>query len=398
MRTHELGSTAPSTARAGVGFAGLTLVTHAANFGFVVIAGRLLDPGPFSDLVALLGIVLLGLAPGMAVQALTAAGVLGAPSLVDRALGRRLGNLIGVVVVAVTTAAWVVLSIGGWLVLVAIPVAAALLPRTAVNEGLLQGHGRFPVLGWVMVAGATAKLVLGWLGMATIGTVDVAAVAVLAGYVTQYAASTAGSHRHPAARGADADGAVRRAVGAMIGLLVVVHLDAVLAPAQLPALEAGRYATGVTAARITFWLPQFAVLLWFPRVVVDRTGRLVLAALLGVVGLGAIGSLGAVLLGPWLAETAFGPELGAIGPHLWRFVWIGAGALGLQVLTLADIAAGRRGASVLVGAAGVAVAAALLLTGPADAAAAAGVVAVPLAVAVAVGGGRAVVRARGAAG
>lgn len=399
MQTHEFGSRdqATSTARAGVGFAALTLLTHAANFGFVVVAGRLLPPGPFSDLVALLGIVLLGLAPGMAVQALTAAGVLGAPSLVDRALGRRLGNGIGVVVAAVVLAAWAVLSIDGWLVLVVIPLAAGLLPRTAVNEGLLQGHGRFPTLGWVMAAGALAKLTIGWAGMATIGTVDIAALAVLAGYGTQYATSTAAGRRHPAVRGGDADGAIRHAVVAMVVLLVVVHLDAVLAPARLSPLEAGRYATGVTAARIVFWLPQFAVLLWFPRLVADRSGRLVVAALAGVLGLGLLGSVGAVLLGPWLATAAFGPQLGAIGPDLWRFVWIGAGALGLQVLTLADIASGRRGAVLLVLAAGTAVAAVLVMTAPPDATTAAGAVAVPLLAAVALGGAHAIVRARRAA-
>ena len=289
MRSNDLGSrstVAPGIA-AGVGFALLTLLTHAANFGFVAIAGRLLAPGDFADLVALLGIVLIGLAPGLAVQALTAAGVLGRPALVDRGLGRRLGALIAAVVAVATLGAWLLLDLDGWLVLLAVPAAAAMLPRTGVNEGLLQGRRRFVTLGMVMAAGALTKLGTGTVAMAVVGDVGTAAVAVAAGYAVQLACSRrATTDDEPARDTTHGLTDVTYAVAVVGALLVIVHLDAILAPALLGDVAAGQYGVGVTAARITFWLPQFAVLLWFPRMVRAGNTRALLAGLGGVIGPG----------------------------------------------------------------------------------------------------------------
>lgn len=387
MTTSDLGRRGIRRSAALVGgvFALLTLLTHAANLGFVVVGARLLQPDEFSGLVALLGIVMIGLAPGMAVQALTAAGVLGRPVLVDRELGHRLGTAIGLVVAVVTFAAWAVLDLDGWVMLVAIPVAASLLPRTAVNEGLLQGHERFVTLGAVMVAGAAGKLATGALGMATIGTVDVAAAAIAVGYAVQLTASTIVTRRQRPTRARAQRAEVGYAVVAMAAVLVVVHLDAVLAPTQLSPLEAGRYATGVTAARATFWFPQFAVLLWFPRLVRGDARAWTLVGLAGATVLGVVAAAGAALLGPLVMELVFGAELGAIGQHLWRFAWIGAAGLGLQVLTLADLAAGRRHALPLSIVAAAAVATALVWGSPDGAAEAAVLTAVPLTACVAVG-------------
>lgn len=75
--------------RGGVALAGLTFATHIANLAFTIAGGRLLAPGDFATLTALLGIVLIGMAPGMAVQALTAAGTLGRPVVIDQALATQ---------------------------------------------------------------------------------------------------------------------------------------------------------------------------------------------------------------------------------------------------------------------------------------------------------------------
>ena len=378
MPPNDLGSrsvVAPSIAVGGT-FALLTLLTHAANFGFVAVAGRLLAPGDFADLVALLGIVLVGLAPGMAVQALTAAGVLGRPALVDRDLGRRLGAAIAVVVAAATAGAWLLLGLESWVVLLAVPVAASLLPRTAVNEGLLQGHRRFVALGTVMAVGAVVKLVTGTAAMALVGGVGAATVAVALGYGAQLACSRRATSDHTPARdttrGSDD---VVYAVAVVGTLLVVVHLDAVLAPALLGDLAAGQYGVGVTAARVTFWLPQFAVLLWFPRMVRATGVGALVAGLLGILALAMVGLGAAVVLGPLLATAVFGAELGAVGGSLWRFVWVGASALVLQVLTLVDLATGRRHAWLVLAPALLGVLVALPLARPETAAEAATVVA-----------------------
>ncbi|MDX1621370.1 MAG: hypothetical protein R3320_10295, partial [Nitriliruptorales bacterium] len=166
-------------------FAGLTLLTHAANFAFIIIGGRLLSPGDFGDLTAILGVVLIGLAPGMAVQSLTAAGLLGRPIVIDRRLAWRLSLAIGTVVAIVMIAVSTVLNLDSPTVVAAVAVAAAAIPLTAVNEGLLQGHGHFMVLGTVMASGAITKLGLGPVGLWSSPTLGVAALAIAGGYAVQ---------------------------------------------------------------------------------------------------------------------------------------------------------------------------------------------------------------------
>ena len=325
--------------------AALTLLTHAANFGFVIAGGRLLAPADFGALTALLGIVLLGMAPGMAVQALTAAGALGGPTMIDGRLARRLGATIAAVVATVVVVVGPGIGVTNPVVVLAVTAAAGLLPLTAANEGLLQGRGRFTALGLVMVGGAATKLGTGLVGMVLHPTVWTAAAAVGLGYLAQLGLSARTSGGLGAAEPDDrARGALVTGVLMMGLLLVVIHLDAVLATLLLDDLDAGRYAVGVTGARIVFWAPQFAILLLYPRLVTDARRRVVVAAIGALGAAGVAGAIVANAVGPPLVELVFGPEFAPVGVWLWRFAWVGTAALGLQVLTLSDLATGRRDA------------------------------------------------------
>lgn len=329
---------------AGVALAGLTMTTHLVNFGFTLAAARLLVEADFGTLTALLGMVLVGMAPGMAVQGLAAADVLTDQVTIDRGLARRLATIIaacvGVAVVVLgpaigTTNPVVALAIGG---------AAGLLPLTGANEGRLQGNGRFTALGSVLLAGAATKFAVGVSGMAVTHALWAATVGVAAGYAVQRAVS----HRltgglEPAGT---ADARVRSVVASgtiMMGLLlIVIHVDTVLATTILSDTEAGLYGGGATAARIVFWAPQFAVYLLYPHMVVDPRRRVVSLALAGLLAVAALGVGVASLVGPWFVSLAFPPSYAPIGPELWRFAWLGTAGIGLQVLALSDLASGRR--------------------------------------------------------
>lgn len=351
-----------------VGFTALTLVTHLANFAFVVMAGRFLDPGDFGDLVAILGIVLVGMAPGMAVQALTAAGALGRPVRMDRGLARRLATIIGVVVSLLMLGGWWALALDGPMAVIAIPLAAAMLPLIAVNEGLLQGQGRFLALGSVMAVGALMKLASGALVVVTSGTVGLLACAITFGYLAQLTGSRlAAGDPVPVPRRRDTGTAVPYAVAVMALLLVLVHLDAVIAPAVLSDIQAGHYAVGVTAARVMFWLPQFAILLLYPKLVLDEGPHILGSVAVGVVLLGLLGAAGALVLGEPVVRLVFGSDFAVVGPSLWRWVWLGAAALGMQVLALVDIAHDRRRALPFLGLAVLAVGIGLPVADPATA-------------------------------
>lgn len=350
--TAPLASTSPASSWlvGAAALAALTLTTHAANFGFVIVGGRLLAPADFGTLTALLGIVLLGMAPGMAIQSLTASGALGGPVVIDARLARQLAVAIGAVVATTVVALGPRIGVDGPATVAAVTLAAGLLPLTNANEGLLQGRARFAALGVVMVAGALAKFAMGLAGMAAVPATWIAAVAIAAGYLVQLTAShrLSGGLRSPVDRSAPRPRLVS-AVAMMVLLLALVHVDAVLAPMLLSDLEAGRYAVGVTGARIVFWAPQFAVLLLYPRLVTDQRRRVVAAALAGLALGGTVAALAATIVGPTLVDVIFGAEFVAVGDHLWRFAWMGTAAIGLQVLALSDLATGRRGAAWVLG-------------------------------------------------
>lgn len=365
-------ATRASLAREAIGagaiFAALTVVTHTANFGFTVVAGRLLSSEDFATLTALLGVVLLGMAPGMAFQALTAASVLGQPVVVDTPTARRLALVIGTVVTVLLVALWPVLELDSVLQVVAIAVAAGLLPLTASNEGLLQGRGQFVALGTVMVVGAATKLSFGTAGMWATGVVGPATVAIALGYAAQLLVSRRRAGRLPVRGATSGNPAMILSAVALVGLLLSsVHADAVLAQAVLEGDEAGRYAVGVMAARITFWLPQFAMLLLFPVLVRDHRSRVVTGAMVGIAGLGLAVGLASRVVGEPLVAALYGERLASIGPDLWRFVWLGAANLGLQVLVLSDLARGRRRSAVPLGAALITASAALAVVRPSHA-------------------------------
>ncbi len=339
----------------------LTFVTHAANFGFTFLGARLLSPGDFATLTAMLGIVLVGMAPGMALQALTATGVLGGPATIDPPIVRRLAlvfaTLVGGIMIALGPA------LGTWnpVSVVAIGAAAGLLPMTAANEGVLQGRRQFALLGLVLSTGALVKLAVGATGMAATSAVWAAACGIAMGYAAQLGLSRwMVRHRSGPQTGAthtprvigkevvDPDGVLglpRSVVSAVIMmglLLVVIHIDAVMARLLLDDLSAGLYAVGATAMRIVFWAPQFIVLLLFPVLVTDPRRRIVASAIGGLALAGAIGTAVAWWVGPTLVPFVFGPDYAPIGADLWRFAWVGTAAVGLQVLSLSDLATGRR--------------------------------------------------------
>lgn len=349
-----------------VALALLTFATHTANFGFTIAGGRLLSPADFGTLTALLGIVLIGLAPGMAVQALTAAGTLGRDMTIDTPLARRLALVIAAVVAVLLVLLGPALGTRSPLVVVAIAAAAGLLPLTATNEGLLQGRGRFASLGLVLVAGAGVKFLAGLVGMATTSSVWAAAIAIALGYAAQLAASQqlSGGLEPTTTGPRRLSGTVVSAVAMMGLLLVLIHLDAVLARILLDDLDAGRYAVGASGMRIVFWAPQFVVLLLFPRLVRDPRRRVVAVAIAGLSLAGLVGAVVAALLGPLLVRLVFGVVYESIGTDLWRFAWLGTAAVGMQVLALSDLASGRREALALLAGAVASIVVVLLVVSP----------------------------------
>ncbi|MGY1721023.1 hypothetical protein ACI8AG_18455 [Blastococcus sp. SYSU DS0552] len=332
------------------------LGANALAYVFTVLAARLLAPAAYGELAALLGVVLVGAVPGTGVQT-TAALVLGGRAGDPRTTGRLhstalavgLGVSAGALALAPLLVALLHLPTAG----AAVWLALLLLPQTMVvgYQGLLQGAGRFRRLAVLTVAFGAGKLSGGLAGLliggsssgALAGMTAGAALAALGGWVAAGRPGLVRGLGRPLA-------ASLRAAGALLGLVVLLNLDVLLARHHLPGATTGEYAVASIIAKVAFWLPQGVGVVLLPRLG-DAAGRhaVLPSALAAVAAVGALLTAGTAALGgaalPLIGGAAYGDELGSA---TWLFAALGTLLALAQLLLFSGIAAADRLAGVAV--------------------------------------------------
>lgn len=337
-----------SLARGGGLVAPALMLANLAGYLLAVGASRALDPAAYGELGALLGVLLVGSVPALAVQAVVARAVVksapeGPSRRHERDLLRRsllLGLLVGAGVAAVSpgVAAFLHIGVAGplWL-------AAGLVPLALVSAvlGLLQGAERFGGLALVICLQGAAKLA----GLVPL-LLGAGPSSVLAALAVGTAVTAAGGLvvlRPPV--GAPGQGGLlgpRTVVAAgagLLALLVLANLDLLLARNGLPRRASGDYAVGNVLAKAAFWLPQAVAVVVFPRLADPVEGGRVLrraVALVGGVTLLAVA--GAALLARPALELAFGVEYGALAGEAPLFVLQGGALAVVQLLVYRAIA------------------------------------------------------------
>jgi len=328
------------------------LGANALSYVFTVLAARALAPAAFGELAALLSVLFVGTVPATGLQT-AAALYLGRSDAnrTDAVLARLHGATVvtglvvvagGVVAAAPLTALLHLPHAGAvaWLV-------ALLLPSTLTlgYQGMLQGSGRYgrlagvnAFLGFAKFAGGTAGLVIGGTPTAALAGMTVAtAAAALAGWT--------GCGRPGLSRGVRAPlTAALRASGALLGFVLLLNLDVLLARHHLAAAHAGEYAVGSIITKVAFWLPQGVGVVLLPRLADEAHRRQYLPAALGLVGaVGALLTLGTAALGssalPLIGGSAYGDTLGAA---TWLFAALGTLLALAQLLLYSGIAAADR--------------------------------------------------------
>src|SRR6266536_3027054 len=130
-------------------------VSNGLNYAFNLVMVRLLEPGAYGALGALLAVVLIGTVPGLAVQAVVArhTAVRGG----DRAAVAELWSR----TLAAAPALAAFLHLGS--LAPALWLAASILPLPLVSalQGMLQGVQRFGALGAALLVNAVARLAVG---------------------------------------------------------------------------------------------------------------------------------------------------------------------------------------------------------------------------------------------
>jgi O-antigen/teichoic acid export membrane protein len=138
--------------------------------------------------------------------------------------------------------------------------------------------------------------------------------------------------------------ATLRASAALLGFVVLLNVDLLLARHHLPAQAAGEYAVGSIVAKVAFWLPQGVGVVLLPRLAdAGRRHRVLGPALALVAAFGAALTLATAALGaralPLLGGDAYGDELGTA---TWWFAALGTLLALAQLLLFSDIAGAGR--------------------------------------------------------
>jgi O-antigen/teichoic acid export membrane protein len=328
------------------------LATNALAYVFTVLAARLLAPAAFGELAALLSVLLVGTVPATGLQ--TAAAL---------HLGGSAGGRTPAVLARLHGAAWVtaLLVVAGG-VLAALPLSrvlhltdpaavawlvALLLPSTLLPGylGMLQGSERYGRLATVNAFYGVAKLVGGVGGLLVGGTPTAALAGMTLAVAVGALAGWAGCGRPGLSRGLRAPLlAGLKASGALLGFVLLLNLDLLLARHHLPAADAGEYAVGSIVTKVAFWLPQGVGVVLLPRLADETHRRQALPAALALVGgVGAVLTLATAGLGssalPLIGGSAYGDTLGAA---TWLFAALGTLLALAQLLLYSGIAASDR--------------------------------------------------------
>ena len=324
---------------------------------FTVVAARLLAPEAYGELAALLGVMFIGVVPMTGLQT-AAALTLGSRPDEPRLVTARLhaAMLAGAVAVGVLG----LLAVGPLVSLLHLQgpstvlwLVAVLVPHTMIGgyDGLLQGSGRYGRLAVVTGLFGVAKTGGGITGLLIGGTPEAALMGMALGCTASAVLGWVVTGRPGVARGARPHVvAAARAAGALLGLVLLVNLDVLLARHYLSAELAGEYAVASIFAKVAFWLPQGVSVVLLPRLAsAGGRRRLLPAAVVLVAGTGLVLTAATAVLGARALPLVGGAEYGAaLGGWTWVFALLGTLLALAQLLLYSGIAAADRVAAVAV--------------------------------------------------
>ena len=324
---------------------------------FTVVAARLLAPGAYGELAALLGVMFIGVVPMTGLQT-AAALTLGRRPADARLVTARLhaAMLVGAVSVGLLG----LLAVGPMVALLhldspstALWLVAVLVPHTLVGgyDGLLQGSGRYGRLAVVTVLFGVLKTGGGVTGLLLGDTPESALVGMALGCTLSALLGWLITGRPGLARGVRPHVvAAARASGPLLGLVLLVNLDVLLARHHLSPELAGEYAVASIFAKVAFWLPQGVSVVLLPRLAnAHGRRRLLPAAVVLVASVGLVITAATAVLGARALPLVGGADYGAaLGGATWVFALLGTLLALAQLLLYSGIAAADKVAAVAV--------------------------------------------------
>jgi O-antigen/teichoic acid export membrane protein len=127
---------------------------------------------------------------------------------------------------------------------------------------------------------------------------------------------------------------------ALLAFFAVSNVDLIVARHTLSSHDAGLYAAGLILTKAVLFLPQFVSVVAFPSMAADDGSRTFFAALLSVVGLGALATAATALLPGLALVFVGGPEYDDVRSRLWLFAALGTLLACLMMVVYGLIARG----------------------------------------------------------
>lgn len=331
----------------------VTMATVAINllgYALAAVGTRMLGPGGYGELAALLGLLLVGNVPALTLQVVVArriaAGKVGG-------LGRASLRTTAAVVLVAAAALPILhptLHIS-WTSLIFLVVALVPMTLFGALMGAVQGGQQFARLAAITTLSGAGRSGGALVGLAVSGTAAAAMVGMAIGAAISALAAVAfarGSAWHAlSAPAAEPAGGAGREVGhaavTMLAAVTITTVDVLLAQHFLSGTDAGLYGAGAVVIKVALWLPYAVTMIALPRLAVARHRRTALRVSIAVLAvLGVLELAGILVLGPVLFPLAVGPGYEAVNGWLWLFVLEGATLAIAQLVIMSRVAATDR--------------------------------------------------------
>ncbi|MBA3233815.1 MAG: polysaccharide biosynthesis protein, partial [Propionibacteriales bacterium] len=327
-------------------------------YGFSLLSARVLGPRSFGEVSSLLGVLIVASVGALALQATAARRLATTPPQQRGAVtadvlrnARRVAAAFAGVLLLAAPVLHQALHLDSWLS-AALP-AGASVPLTMMGAyaGVLQGERRWRALAAVfaglgagrLLAGGIAVLVSPTVTAAMIGVTLGAFVPAVLGALSMQAGSRSatGADHQPVLRELWTNGHI------LLAFFAFTNLDVLLARHLLDQNDAGIYAAGAILAKACLFMPTFVLVVAFPDMARDRSGRPWLKPLLAVAALGVLATVGAGVIPDLAVAFAGGSEYAELADVAWLFAAEGTLFACLQILVYDTIAGQSHAGSAL---------------------------------------------------
>jgi O-antigen/teichoic acid export membrane protein len=343
--------TSRQTLRGGAVIAVAMGVMNLTTYGFTILAARLLGPAEYGALAAVMAVLLVVNVLSLGLQATGARRVSADPDSVPQverdvmATSWASAAALGLLLLVATPLVTDTLNLDHWGAAALIAVTVVPLSVMGGQAGILQGERRWGPLAGIYLAVGVGRLGFGIVGLMvrpdTLGAMTGVAIGAFLPVVVGHLAL-----RHPDRRPRGAAGARLRAWApggvlretmhnshALLAFFALSNTDVIVARHTLSEHQAGLYAGGLILTKAVLFLPQFVVVVAFPSMSRDGSGRRMHLLSLGMVlTIGAVTVAGVAVLSALAVVFIGGPEYGDLQHRLWVFAALGTLLAMLQLM------------------------------------------------------------------